>query len=517
MTKYIKVLFTNKEPLKIADSSKSKSGQSDTLSHILGTSIRGTVIEEMFKNGVCEEDKKVLLSEQVSFLNAYPVADGNEMIPSLKGFYEDKKDVGETGVKEIENVLKNGEVQDGNKRASLGKYCYIKDNCICYTQLELGSDMKINTGKNGDKRNVFRNKYISSGYQFTGYIAVRNEMIADKIKMALESMKENENFFLGGSRSYGYGKCIIDEISISENIPYTEYSSVKDIKNTAYMVLLSHMAMIDEFGQLVGIDETILAQQLGVQTLEIERCSTSIVEIMGYNRTWASHIPSVKMYEMGSVFRLDLKGNKITAQKINQIMNQGIGIRTNEGFGRVLFFSQEEYEGLLKKKSIEITKERRNQNSIKLDADEERTLKIIAKGYYHHLLSQAKNEYLLDTQNNLNKYKLNNSQLGSLAAIIYNNLYESDKCFQTIERYFENLEKKQENKRVQKSSISYKAFIKYIRGLKEKEITDILPVPQKVMRVSVKDIYSEKEIQRIKLELILSQIKRVNRGGVNHE
>lgn len=36
------------------------------------------------------------------------------------------------------------DVESGYKRASLGSYCYVEGDCICYTGLELSEDININ-------------------------------------------------------------------------------------------------------------------------------------------------------------------------------------------------------------------------------------------------------------------------------------------------------------------------------------------------------------------------------------
>ena len=49
-------------------------------------------------------------------------------------------------------------------------------NCIHYYNVETGSDLKIKINlEDGEKQNVFRNEYIEPGYQFTGYIAIKEE------------------------------------------------------------------------------------------------------------------------------------------------------------------------------------------------------------------------------------------------------------------------------------------------------------------------------------------------------
>ena len=105
-----------------------------------------------------EEIKKKLFSLDVRYLNAYLFDGERELIPSPKGFYEDKSLT--EGKKEIENVVLNGTFTEGNKRAGLGRYCYIEEDCIYYYNVDTDSDMKIKINlQEKEKKNVFRNEY----------------------------------------------------------------------------------------------------------------------------------------------------------------------------------------------------------------------------------------------------------------------------------------------------------------------------------------------------------------------
>ena len=178
---YIKYIIRNKEPLRIADDSTSQSGQTVTLRYIPGTTMRGYIINKMAPSSDFEQLKEELFSEQVKYLNAYLCVKekNNEknsrvrfktLVPSPKGFYENKKEV--DGKKQIENVVINGAFTGGYKRASLGRYCYIQDNCVYYYNVSTASDMKIKIDQKGtEEQSVFRNEYIEKNHYFTGFIA----------------------------------------------------------------------------------------------------------------------------------------------------------------------------------------------------------------------------------------------------------------------------------------------------------------------------------------------------------
>lgn len=165
MTEYIKYQIKNIEPLRIADDSTSQNGQTTTLRYIPGTTIRGWIINQLAKRADFENLKKDLFSNNVRYLNAYINKDGKSLFPSPKGFYEDKTVT--EGKKKIENVVLRGDFTEGYKRASLGRFSYMDEECIHYYSVDTNSDMKIKINLNeGEKQNVFRNEYISPDYCF---------------------------------------------------------------------------------------------------------------------------------------------------------------------------------------------------------------------------------------------------------------------------------------------------------------------------------------------------------------
>ena len=170
---YIKYIIRNKEPLRIADDSTSQSGQTVTLRYIPGTTMRGYVINKMAAMPDFEQLKIELFSDQIKYFNAYLCVkekneeEGNKKVkvkalfPSPKGFYEDKTE--KDGKKEIENVVIAGKFTGGHKRASLGRYCYIQDDCIYYYNVSTASDMKIKIDQKGRTIRVYFEMNILKG------------------------------------------------------------------------------------------------------------------------------------------------------------------------------------------------------------------------------------------------------------------------------------------------------------------------------------------------------------------
>ena len=204
--RYLDLEIQNVGPLRIANDDTSQQGQTDTLYYIPGSTIRGLVIHSLRKDEKkFEKMKKDLFSDKVHFMNAYLMSDGKRMIPSLKGFYEDKAAC--RGKKEIENVLVR-DIGQGKKRASLGRYCYPEGENILYGSAAMGENLNINRGREG-KRTVFRSQYMQKGQNFAGYITF-DDSIADEVVMAVRQVF-SDSFYI---RHSGWVKTVISQCLI---------------------------------------------------------------------------------------------------------------------------------------------------------------------------------------------------------------------------------------------------------------------------------------------------------------
>lgn len=171
-----------------------------TLRYVPGTTIRGYVVNQLAKQANFETVKLDLFSNKVCYLNAYISKKNQELIPSPKGFYEEKN----SAEKKIDNIVVKGEFEEGYKRAALGRYCYLDQNCIHYYNVETGSDLKIKINlEDGEKQNVFRNEYIEPGYQFTGYIAIKED--EEALIASIQSVF-GEEILLGNARFIRFWK-----------------------------------------------------------------------------------------------------------------------------------------------------------------------------------------------------------------------------------------------------------------------------------------------------------------------
>ena len=393
---YIHYVIANVEPLIITDLHRSSNNNYETKNYIPGSTVRGVVIGQLVKNApeYFNDNKERLLSDGVRFLDAYPThKEFDAVLPSIKGFYEDKNGNNFT------SVIAEKDFKPGLKRAKMGNFCTIgADKQIIYWSAETDGVMRIQRNLNDDST-PFRTRCMSEGQEFEGYIALEDPGMAPEIMNVFKN-----TLWFGADIYEGFGKCVtvkcegIDELATEKKYGYSEENSVDG--DHICMLAVSPFSMLDDKGEPCGINERELAEKLGVKDINIEVCSTSVSEYGAFNRTWGCRTPAVKMYDKGSVFRLKLGSPVDDVNNIISIQKKGLGIRRNEGFGQVMFFDPSLLEDLGKISfkdymSKEVGEKKQSNASI---------------------LRRAKYKWIMD-HNNKKFENLSNSQLGMVQAL----------------------------------------------------------------------------------------------------
>ena len=524
MAEYLRYRLLNEEPIRMNNSPVRQSDQNDTMDYIQGAAIRGFVINQLAQESDFSQMKAVLFSDRIAFMNAMVRTKEHLLIPSPRGFYEDKTISG--GKKLIENVVTTGKFSEGTKRAGLGRYCYLMDDCIHYYNVPIGSEIKILMNTD-DGRKVFRGEYIYAGQCFEGYIRLSGEASVDcRIE---EIFQKDARLVIGNARSTGFGNCRILSSERIQEIPYLKHGFAQD--QEAYMMLLSDTAFRNGKGEICGIDtkdKTLsreLEEKLGISGLKVDYASTGVRFAAGYNRTWGTPVPSVPVYEAGSVFHLKYDGT-IPHDKMESLCDSGIGIRRNEGFGRVLFLKDyEKIEWKLPEgDSLWEENEEKADCPIELTAEQKKTLLIAAKGYYRQQLESASQRYILENQ--LDCGGISNSFLGSVEARLLLNQYNPEKARQNLKDFFGYVTGKEVSLNVQKKRASSEALRAQIGNILSLPLEETLfyekgsrgdstyPFRKKgyVMGIPIREFFPKEEEDRYKLKLAIRMIRFERKG-----
>ena len=508
---YIKYVLENTEPLRITDEESSDGHQIETLYYISGASLRGYIIGRLSRMPNFEEKKKNLLMN-VKFKNAYLSykKDGEfrELIPSLKGFYESKKRVKEGERKEIQTILDGKNHNPSYKRARCGNFSLIDENEIKYLSVDTDSALRIKTShRNGDGNAMFRSSFITKGQIFKGSIWTEDREMAEEIAEQI-----GNEIVIGHGRYLGYGKCRVWDLKIvsdkeRKNIPYENYIPETDQKEDIYMILLSHSVMKDDMGEVCGINIEELEKVLGVSEMEIRYCSTATTKISGYNRTWKAAVPSIRMYEAGSVFHLFYKGI-MSAENIRKISVEGIGERKNEGCGEVRFLTKlpESKRPIVLEETI---------GKIIPDVKDRETLRTVAKAYF---VKEIRNSFpVYNVKHSIKKAGVSRSQLGDVLAILMAEKCDPEKAFESAEAFLDNAVDKGEKSRTHKKKGCFNVLqdnITRVRKQSTREFYEYVAenCRNKIFGFDVTDILTEKELLALKVNFLISYITFGFRG-----
>ena len=338
----------------ITDLSRSLDNQYETRGYIPGSAVRGLALGTLAaeRPDWFAAHRKEALSDAVRFLDALPVHGEQAPIPSFRGFYENKAKT-EFVFKLTENAEEIS--KGGLKPAKIGQFCaVVSDNAggyvLRYWKARTSGATRISQERNAsdsgaDKDGMFQTQFLLPGQEFEGYILLDDPNLAETVGGAIP-----QTAHIGADRFAGFGKCTRTLLEVTDTPRWAEAYGYRDGDTpgeTLYMLALSPFAIRDGNGRIHGFDRNAengsplaqLAEKLGVESLTVEACDTSLAEYGGYNRIWGCHLPAVRMYERGSVFKLRC-GGVPSLEALRKLQAEGIGIRREDGFGQVLFLRE---------------------------------------------------------------------------------------------------------------------------------------------------------------------------------
>ena len=352
-TRCIRYRLRTETPVAITNLKSSNGNSYETRGWIPGSAVRGMVLTELAARDPewFQEHRIALLSSGTRFLDAVPRPVDMEVLPSLKGFYEDKEE------NNFCSVLVTPDIE-GRKRAKLGTFCALDGDTIRFWSAKTGGVTRIERAVSSgvpdspdgkeDQTRPFQIRHISAGQTLEGCILLDDPELAPRIGSVFSDV-----VWIGADRYEGYGRCAVTALEAAERPGWIRaygYRSQDEISEDLYLLAVSPLTMLDENGEPCGLDLVPLAQLLGVEEIEIVDCATSIVEQGGYNRTWGSREPALPMYDRGSLFHLRCENGVPSLEKIQAIQDRGLGARASAGCGQVLFLRPDLYLGLSQKK-----------------------------------------------------------------------------------------------------------------------------------------------------------------------
>jgi len=194
--------------------------------------------------------------------------------------------------------------------------------------------------KDKDK-SLFSFEAIQAGEQFYGEIAFREESNRNTIKYLLQGTGK-----LGKARNRGYGLVEIHDVIEREESFKKEWAG-NSINGTFSIFIFSNTILVDRGLRYVTFpDKETLAFRLGLtkpEDIEIINSTSDTpfsffksCPVLGFNQTRRMPLPLEQAILRGSVFSVKYNGGEGIAGRLQDLQEEGMGLRRNEGLGQVI-------------------------------------------------------------------------------------------------------------------------------------------------------------------------------------
>ena len=322
-----------------------------SLPYVPGSALRGALVGRYLADtdgddlAADAEARKLFFDAQTRYLNAYPVDSmGRRTLPTPNAWKKRKGDTGDAyDVYDLSVAPEpQGIYDEWQPKPEDSPFCRIDGGNVDLYKIE--RQVNIHTMRDpvagralGDEGQgaVFRYEALAPGQILAGVILCPDEKVADRLQELLE---KDETLLLGGSQSAGYGLAIIMEATKQQKDDWQETAhDPNPPAGRLTLTLLSDAILRDVTGQYTAfLTPEILAESLGV-TLTLDRTRTFVKTgvVGGFNRKWGLPLPQTPVARAGSVFTFEVGKADIPAERLKTLLEEGIGERRDEGFGRV--------------------------------------------------------------------------------------------------------------------------------------------------------------------------------------
>ncbi len=310
--------ITTRQPV-LANALEGDPNSGETYPYIPGSLIRGAIIAR-FQQQLDLKDPEthtLFFSNNVRFLHAYPVQDGQRAVPLP------------VNIKPAQTTQKQAQQQ---KREKHDPSEWLIPNQKFATTRHLNIHTTRNRAKGRSTRDagaVYRYVSIAPHQDFQAVI-VGDEPMLNHLKTIIDRLiAQQPTLWMGGARSAGYGEVHWHDVNWCDTWREIE-ATIPTTKTT--MTLLSDAILRDSDGQYA---RSLTGDVVGLNgaTLNLTASNIKYTVIGGFNRKWGLPLPQTPALAAGSV----LVWNNAMQKDIENIEAEGIGERRNEGYGRVTF------------------------------------------------------------------------------------------------------------------------------------------------------------------------------------
>lgn len=344
MSSALEIRITLREPLLVTGVANSEENSSIALDYVPGSVLRGALIGAYLRGKGREFDlagdeagRSLFFSEEVRFLNGYlahPVRE-KRALPRPLSWHMQKDDRNKPRRTLWDFALEPPRPDDPkNPKVEPRAYFWQSDDEEAplplaspdfYTNVHNASD---EVGKKGvGSSTVFRYEALAAGQNFVAYLVGPEAQLQTLHKL----LAQERAWHLGGSRTAGYGWV---EMDVSALTDWQEAEAVdEEIEGKTVVTLLSDALLRDQFGQPTTDFNEALGAALERNDLVPTESFARTHLVGGFNRKWGLPLPQQWAVARGSTFVYP--SEVVSLADLQQLLDEGIGDRRNEGFGRV--------------------------------------------------------------------------------------------------------------------------------------------------------------------------------------
>lgn len=362
MTRAITYTLWLEEPCLLAAPGGDPNTES-SLDYIPGGAVRGALVAAYLRDGGDDARFTTLfLSGRVRFLNAYPYLDGRTL-PSPRAWAmkkDDERTVYNRLVKTAREEVEK-ELPQGFKPSFIRPLLAIEGNQVQYPQIE--HEITVHTARNRPKGRsiegdadsaLFRYQALARDQRFAGAVVFDDDLPSDELD-EVRKLLHGATLALGGSHMAGYGLTQVEDVTPPE--PWREGAGPPPAvaAGESFIVYLTAPAILYDprTGQPTGSILPFLPGDAADcdKTYTIQDSYAGAGWVGGFNKHRGLPLSQQWAVQMGSTWRVTTT-RAISAAELAKLEHSGIGVRREEGFGRVLFGTQ--WPGTLAKREISL-------------------------------------------------------------------------------------------------------------------------------------------------------------------
>jgi CRISPR-associated protein Csx10 len=422
--------------------------------YLPGSVLRGSFIGRYLQQRPVDlatdtDARRLFLSGETRWLNAYPVDRlGKRSLPAPHSLHRLK--VGNEN--EIFDLAVDPQSDIKEQWAKVGSaFCQFADQQVRLIESE--RQISVHTARTrrygrarsdklddekGDVRGaVYRYDALAAGQVFEAVVLCDDADAAEIEKLLSGKIR------LGKSLNGGYGEAAIE--TVSESDKWNEYPLPDFLKSSnadgdatlsreLIITFLSDALLRDERTGQFMVDAEAVCQVLQTKlggTLTLKRGFTKREILGGFNRKWGLPLPQAHAFAAGSV--LVCQAENTDLKKLNDLLQEGIGERRAEGFGRFAVNWQ-----TMPELTIEESKPA-TPASVTLDGDEAKLAERVAGHILRRRLDQRVTAAGLNKQVERPPHK---SQLARLRGVIQEELMQPQPDLQRVKDFIEELKQR---------------------------------------------------------------------------